>query len=147
MSFHKVNDEQRLYVLNAGNGYSCLGFDVAEQRSNQLLGFIVAIEPDYKIPKEAAKGTEQHYRRYETLSRKASEICRQRNIRCNVQLTPELIGLEGKRVEIEDNTGETRRFIVGKSTGWMPVHLEIKTKRSTGGCAAYGSPFKSIRTV
>ena len=48
-------------------------------------------------------------------------------------LSPQLIGLEGWRVEVTDSYGETRRFIVGKSTGWRPCHLEIKTRRSLGG--------------
>lgn len=48
-------------------------------------------------------------------------------------LTPQLIGLEGWRVEVLDAAGETRRFIVGRSTGWRPCHLEIKTQRACSG--------------
>jgi len=48
-------------------------------------------------------------------------------------LTSQLIGLEGKRVQVLDMDHETRRFWVGRSTGWRPCHLEIKTRRSTGG--------------
>lgn len=51
-------------------------------------------------------------------------------------LTPQLIGLEGWRVEVTDTQGETRRFIVGRSTGWRPCHLEVKTRRSFGGGSA-----------
>jgi len=69
------------------------------------------------------------------------------NIRCNVELTPELVGREGKRVEVIDCYGEKRRFIVGKSTGWMPIHLEIKSKASTGGGGVTGTPFKSVKIV
>ncbi len=52
------------------------------------------------------------------------------------KMSPQLIGLEGWRVEVEDIYGEVRRFIVGKSTGWRPIHLEIKNRRSSGGNAA-----------
>jgi hypothetical protein len=47
-------------------------------------------------------------------------------------LTPQLLGLEGWRIEATID-GETRRFIVGRSTGVKPVHLEVKTRRSLGG--------------
>lgn len=51
-------------------------------------------------------------------------------------LTPQLIGLEGWRVEVETTYGTTRRFIVGRSSGWIPCHLEMRTTRSAGGMAA-----------
>lgn len=53
--------------------------------------------------------------------------------RDNSDLLPQLVGLEGWRVEVVDHDGETRRFYVGRSTGWKPVHLEVKTRRSMGG--------------
>ena len=67
--------------------------------------------------------------------------------RCNADLTPQLVGLEGKRVEVVDRHGETRRFWVGKSTGWFPVHLEIARRDSSGGAAVTGAPFQSVRIV
>lgn len=54
-------------------------------------------------------------------------------VRDNSCMTPQLHGLEGWRVEVVTKYGEKRRFIVGRSTGWRPIHLEIKTSRSTGG--------------
>jgi hypothetical protein len=51
-------------------------------------------------------------------------------------LSPQLTGLEGWRVEAVTTYGETRRFYVGKSTGWRPCHLEVLTRRSRGGMAA-----------
>lgn len=48
-------------------------------------------------------------------------------------MTPQLTGLEGWRVEVVDMVGETRRFIVGRSTGWRPCHLEMSTRRSVCG--------------
>lgn len=66
--------------------------------------------------------------------------------RDNSTLTPQLSGLEGHRVEAITHTGDTRRFIVGKSTGWRPVHLEVKTTRSSGGGQAERS-YKSVRSL
>jgi hypothetical protein len=54
-------------------------------------------------------------------------------------LTPQLLGLEGWRVEVEDEYGDVRRFIVSRSTGWRPCHIELKTMRSSGGFAASSS--------
>ena len=63
--------------------------------------------------------------------------------RDNSALTAQLVGLEGWRVEVVDMFGQSRRFIVGKSTGWCPCHLEVLTRRSRGG----GSADKWYRTV
>jgi hypothetical protein len=68
--------------------------------------------------------------------------------RDNSDLSPQLIGLEGWRVEVCDEAGNFRRFIVGKSTGWRPCHLEVKTKRSLGGdcaCKSYRSVYRIER--
>lgn len=66
-------------------------------------------------------------------------------IRDTSQLSPQLAGLEGWRVKVIDlGLGavlahvkpehlKPRRFIVGKSTGWRPIHLELATTRSLGG--------------
>ncbi|WP_157698714.1 hypothetical protein [Geobacter sp. DSM 9736] len=69
----------------------------------------------------------------------------QTGYRSKAELTPQLIGLEGKRVEVVDCYGGKRRFWVGRSTGWIPCHLEIDTRRSSGGPAVTGAPFRSVR--
>jgi hypothetical protein len=61
-------------------------------------------------------------------------------------LSPQLIGKEGMRVEVEDNDGDVRRFWVGKSTGWAQIHLEVKTTRSMGGDPA-AREYRSVRVV
>jgi hypothetical protein len=61
-------------------------------------------------------------------------------------LTPQLVGLEGYRVEVVTDYDETRRFIVGKSTGWKPIHLEIARRNSSGGGPA-DRRYKSVRTL
>lgn len=61
-------------------------------------------------------------------------------------LTKQLLGLERCRVEVVDLQGERRRFIVGRSTGWRPCHLEIKTIRSRGGGPA-DREYRMVRLV
>ncbi|MGD0058652.1 MAG: hypothetical protein ABSD58_04460 [Verrucomicrobiia bacterium] len=138
----RINQQQRLFVLPAGdNGFGCLGFDVCEERTRTLAAEL-AVEP---MPHR--KGTRRAYEAYERLV----EVARQRNQatgwRAQSELTHELLGLEGKRVEIVDRWGHKRRFYVGKSTGFIPVHLEIARRNSTGGPAVMGAPFNSVRVL
>ena len=51
-------------------------------------------------------------------------------------LSPQLLGLEGWRVEVETHYGEIRRFIVSRSTGWKPIHIEVHNRSSSGGVGA-----------
>lgn len=53
----------------------------------------------------------------------------------------------GTRVEVEDRYGERRRFWVGRSTGWRPCFLEIKTRRSSGGSACDRDGYISVKVV
>jgi len=61
-------------------------------------------------------------------------------------LTPQLIGLEGWRVEATTSYGATRRFIVSRSSGWRPCHIELKTKTSSGGFPAEAK-YVSVRKI
>lgn len=68
-------------------------------------------------------------------------------IRDNSGLSPQLIGLEGWCVQVVDDKiacGAPRRFIVGKSTGWRPCHLEISRHSAPGGSPASKS-YASVR--
>jgi hypothetical protein len=62
-------------------------------------------------------------------------------------LTPELIGLEGWRIEATYPDGTKSRFYVSRSTGWRPCHIEVKTRRSFGGVGVYwpkGTTFRKL---
>lgn len=138
----KINRSQKLFIIPAGNrGFTCLGFDVCQQRINGL-----ATEMNVQ-PQPHRRGTRGAYRAYRELVELARQRNQQTGWRSQSELTRELLGLEGRRVEVVDAYGETRRFYVGKSTGFIPVHLEIARRDSTGGCAVMGAPFKSIRIV
>ena len=88
------------------------------------------------------QGTEAHYLAYSQLHARAAATGK----RYQCELSPQLKKLEGYRVEVVTDYGETRRFIVGKSTGWMPIHLEIVRRTSSGGVAAERH-YKSVRTL
>jgi hypothetical protein len=142
-----VNAEQELYVIPCGDGYSCLGFDVLLARHNAVAAWLRSEGLDADdLPRES-RGTMPAYHAYTALMERAASYCRRNNLRCPAELTPQLIGLEGKRVEVVDRYGQRRRFIVGKSTGWEPCHLEIARRDSSGGPAVTGAPFQSVRVV
>lgn len=61
-------------------------------------------------------------------------------------LTAQLIGFEGCRVEVVTTYDETRRFLVGRSTGWSPCHIELKNISSSGGTAAEHE-YKSVKLI
>ena len=136
-----INREQELYVIPCGTGYSCLGFDVCLERSAGYAKWLgVSFVP-------AERGSIEAYNQYLDLLDNVSQRNKQTGERCPSELCSQLIGLENKRVEVADAYGETRRFYVGKSTGYIPIHLEISRRNSSGGPAVTGTPFKSVRVV
>lgn len=134
-----------MYVLRCGDGYSCLGFAYAAKRTADVAAWLRAagkpLERDSAEP-----GTPDAFALYNAAMAAGAAHNRATGERCPVELVPQLIGLEGKRVEVRHGD-EVRRFIVGKSTGWMPCHLEIKTRASTGGGPVWGAPFDSVRVI
>ena len=59
----------------------------------------------------------------------------------------DLDGCLGWRVEVVDRDNRTRRFIVGVSTGWRPIYLEIARRTSHGGPGADSRGYKSVRKL
>jgi hypothetical protein len=145
-SLSKINHEQGLFVFLHGKGkgsfYTCLGFDVCNDRASKLAKELNRLD---LIP--TSRGDEEALGKYDQALELARVANRQTGWRSQSELTPELIGLEGCRVEVVDCYGEKRRFWVGKSTGHVPCHLEIARRTSSGGPAVGGSPFKSVHVV
>lgn len=131
-----MNHEQRLYVIPYGNGFTCLGFDVAERKRRAVLEWMGESVPLVEV------GTEEAFAAYNDAMKRGAAFAKATGRRCNAELTPQLIGLEGYRVEVNG-----RRFWVGKSTGWMPIHLEILRRNSSGGCGVYISESDTVRVV
>ena len=142
-----INEEQRLYVIPCQGGYTCLGFDVALDHCQRLAKWLREHGQKASAPSKDKLGTMEVYSRYQKLLSQGRKVCDEQGIRCEIELMQQLVGKEGKRVEVVDVHGEKRRFYVGKSTGWMPCHLEIARKDSTGGPAVMGTPFQSVRVV
>jgi hypothetical protein len=134
-----VNRDQKLYVIPTNGGYTCLGFQVCIDRITRLAKELG------QPAKLKTIGTLHNYRELKRLQATAAQQALN-GYRFKCELSPQLIGLEGKRVEVVTLYGETRRFIVGKSTGWLPIHLETARKDSHGGGGAHRE-YKSVRTA
>ena len=140
-----VNRKTKLFCIPEGSGYSCLGFDVLETRADALASELkekVALVYDPK-----PRGTLARYKQYHGLCEVARDLNKRTGWRSCSQLTHQLIVLEGKRVEVITADGEKHRFQVGRSTGFIPCHLQIARRTSSGGMAVCGSPFKSVKLV
>lgn len=145
-----ANHDQRLYVIRSGNGFSCLGFDVAEKRRKAYLRWLGV--GDIGLETIGAEvGDVAAYAAYLDALDAVLAECRRSGRRCEVELIPALIPYEGSRVEVSYPDGEggtyRTRFIVGKSTGPIPIHLEIKRRDSSGGCGAYVPEGATVRPV
>lgn len=139
----RINKDQSVYVIPCGNGFTCLGFQNAFDKTK-------TISEHYGLkrlqPNDALKGTEQGYSQYATAIEYARAEHARTGSKCTVELSPQLIGLEGRRVEVVDVYGEKRRFKVGKSTGWIPCHLELARANSIGGPCA-DKTYKSVTVI
>lgn len=137
-----TNNTEMLFTIECDAGCTCLGFDVCQKRSIAMANWL-----GVKAPSSFSIGTVEGYERYLELT----ELCRVRyqktGERCPTELTTQLIGLEGRRVEVVDKWGEKRRFKVGKSTGWIPCHIELARSDSSGGPSVSGAPFQSLVIV
>ena len=87
------------------------------------------------------------YDLYLELSEKARLYWVETGRKLNVEINAQLANYHGKRVEVTQD-GQKERFWVGKSTGWCPTLLRIKTRRSMGGDAiSFDEKFDSIVVV
>lgn len=143
---HSINKEQRLYVIKCGSGFTCNGFDFLNERAAALREwyFDQASQPIPQIP--ARVGTKKHFEICMKIVSQVGRYCEHKRIKCPVELSPQLKGLEGRRVEVVTMYGEKRRFIVGRSTGWLSIHLEIPRANSHGGMQAE-KQYKSVTIV
>ena len=125
-----LDDENARYVIRNPYGVSCLGYAVLDRRAKALAKELG------EVP-EGAYGTLEAFHGYARLLDLAEARHRATGWRSQSQLTPELIGKEGKRVEVLHKWPGSQpireRFRVGKSTGFIPCHIELSNRRSIAG--------------
>lgn len=129
------------YVIKTASGVSTLGFDVVLERIERY-ALNLFIE-DLPMP---ARGSRQAYDTLRSLEDALHKHWEETGEQAVCDLSPQLIGLEGYRVKVVDSHGVERRFIVGKSTGWIPIHLEIVRRDSSGGVPA-DLEYRSVEVI
>jgi len=135
-----LNTEQSVFVISTQDGYTCLGFKVCQQWTRDI-----AQELGRSDLEPTAFGTLDAYRQYEAVLEAARLRVSSGGQRLQCHLTPQLIGLEGKRVEVVDQHLDWRSFVVGRSCGFLPVHLELASERARYGEPVSGAPFDFLR--
>lgn len=136
-----INQDQELYVIPSGNGFSCLGFDVVIRK-------IKALGEELHLPyNNLVRGSMETYNTYLNVIEIALEKHQATGWRSKSELYSPFIGNEGKRVEVEYNNGEKERFYIGKSMGFIPCHIKIKKSNSIGGEAVYFNSIKSFKFI
>jgi hypothetical protein len=146
-----INRALRVYVIptkhGRRDGFTCLGFSVAFDKATRVARWLTDRGVEVEFPSEASIGRVRGYREYTAVVLAARKHFRSSGERCPAELINELVGLEGSRVEVIDSEGNKRRFWVGKSTGWIPCHIELARRDSSGGFPVYGAPFRSLTVI
>lgn len=144
-----TDPDLELYVVEREQSYSTLGFDVALDRlENYALDLYQDVRPVDSLMgrMRPMRGELKVYEYMRHLEQLLVERFEKTGDRAVAGLSPQLIGLERCRVEVVRVNGERARFIVGKSTGPIPCHLEVKRVDSTGGDPA-DREYQSVRVV
>ena len=146
MKLHSINADQKVYVVQCGRGFSCYGFAVLDKKARGVRAWLA--ENGQAVPAlQKRQGTARHFAQCARIIDLGAKYSGESGKRCPADLVPQLIGLEGRRVEVTDVYGETRRFTAGTSCGWLPCHVEIATKRSSGGGSVTGAPFSRVTVI
>jgi hypothetical protein len=147
-ALESINADQGLYVLREGRGFTCLGFEVCERRTLALAAELAQQRFPIDLGLiQTTKGTARAYLAYETLLAMAAKHHQATGYRFKCELEPKLEGLEGKRVEVTHPDGTKEKFKVGKSTGFIPAHLAIKSRNASGGGVAYIPEGATVRVI
>lgn len=136
----KIDKKRRLYIIQFGKCYSCYGFEVLKNKLNRL-----AKEYNREDLSVKRAGTIKAYNNYLKVVKIAEKRFKTEGYKSKSELIPEFIGKEGKKVEVVTSYGTKERYIIGKSTSFIPCHLELKQRNSSGGGSVTGYPFKSIK--
>ena len=140
-NLHSINKEQEVFVFQEGKYFSCLGFQVVLKKGKKLAEEMGIVCPKFR------KGSKASLKFYRKMTDLAFKRHKQTGWKSKSDLFEPFIGNEGKRVEVTYNWGETERFIIGKSTGWIPCHLVIKKSNSSGGTSVLADSIKNFRFV
>lgn len=156
MKLHSINDAQRLYVIQYPTYVGTYGFEYLDRKARGVAEWIRT--PGKAIPQAVADrlpnpyewpapGTRAHFKYCMRILDAGARYAALTGERCPAELDPRLIGMEGCRVESTAPDGTRARFIVGKSSGWLPCHLQLPRRDSRAGGPVYLPPGATVRMV
>lgn len=129
-------------------GYTTLGEVNAYNLAVKVLSWLGYEHLQVILPRlDSLRGKVELYTVYRQVMDLARVYCEAHLTCCSAELTSSLVGLEGRRVEVTSKDGETRRFNVGKSTGWLPCHLEVHNSCARGGAAVFHDFGNNVRVI
>ncbi|UBF29898.1 hypothetical protein K9N68_37440 (plasmid) [Kovacikia minuta CCNUW1] len=140
---HAINQEQKLYVLTCGDGYTCLGFGVAARKAKAVAKWLKLPIPSNLIN----EGTKEGFAEYQQIMLAGADHHGRTGKRCEAELVQQLKGLEGHWVWVQTHDEEIEIFKVGKSTGWFPCHLKITPPGLSGGDPIFETSFKRVELL
>ena len=140
-----LNHEQRLYVVALGGGYSCLGFDNARHRADQIAQRLG--QPGLAFTADG-RDTLAGYRKFQAATRAWGQSALTRDTYFDPGTSPEVVKVleacRKKRCQVRLVFGDTRSGQswfdefdlvgrIGRSTGWLKVPLLIEAGDAEGG--------------
>lgn len=125
-----IQQDSRVYLHKSG----VTGFDYAEKLRVGVLTWLG------REIKEVDVGTPEAYEAYVEAIELGRDHAEETGAKCLADLTPELDRWRGWRVEVKSADGTKRRFNVSRSTGWLPINIELYNVRSSGGGVVYLAP-------
>lgn len=153
MSEVTINEEQKYYVIPAGDGWSTLGFDNAFKKASAIADAIAAVRPDLagkaldQKPDAADWGTMSVYNAYQNLAFMLASEKIDLGTWYDPDTAPEVkrqldLAIKGGyRLRIEYGDSETGQVhgdmqmagYISRSTGVLKTPILVKTNRSHGG--------------
>lgn len=140
-----INQEQRLFVIPSGDGYSCFGFDNCFKEA-QAMAKIMGLNE--QMPMESETGTLKQYEQHAALIRQFSSHPASGQTWFNPD-TPEVVRTTLERARLQrsrlrifyGDTGTGRDWLneydvvgtIGRSSGITKIPLMIANERSSGG--------------
>ncbi len=142
----------RLFVIPCKlTGFTCLGIDRAIRQTNAVAHWMSM--PQLALDEALANPTSDEWlhlvwHQYKKVMYAGERVAAAQGSKCPVALTPEFIGHEGQWVRVTEEDGEVREFKIGRSTGWMPCHLEIESGEDGGpaACLSKGATLEFFGT-
>lgn len=157
MPLGHVDPKSKLYFITLDHGHTCLGWDIAFKQAKAVAEWLGLPLPDPKLI-----GTERGYEEYQAFMAAGKAHHAETKQRCLVELDSRFTPFYERKERVEvvlkpgfeqyygyglRVDGKKQRFWVGRSTGWMPIYLQILNTKASGGEAISSSGIESVRGI